>query len=141
MRNRQLIAKWVYEKGFEQNVVSFQKKAGKTYVVINDYIRLRQLFGDLLKEIQRIKSEGDFDVAKQIVETYAVKVDHILHKEVLDRYRVLKMKPYKGFVNPVLLPVVDEEGKILDVEISYAEGYTEQMLRYSKEFSNLSTYN
>ncbi|MFV0417404.1 MAG: dipeptidyl-peptidase 3 family protein [Dysgonomonas sp.] len=141
MRNRQLIARWVYEKGKSDNVVEFKEKEGKTFVVINDYAKLRMLFGDLLAVIQRIKSEGDFNGAKKIVTDYAVKVDQKLHAEVLERYKKLNMKPYKGFVNPVLTLVQNKDGKITDVEISYTEGYTEQMLRYSKDFSTLPTYN
>lgn len=141
MRNRQLIAKWVYEKGKADNVVEYKVRDGKTYVVVNDYTKLRTLFGDLLAEIQRIKSEGDFNGAKAIVANYAVKVDQKLHKEVLERYKTLNMKPYKGFVNPVFQLVQDKDGKITDVKISYTEGYAEQMVRYSKEFSTLPTYN
>ncbi|MFV0311969.1 MAG: dipeptidyl-peptidase 3 family protein [Dysgonomonas sp.] len=141
MRNRQLIARWVYEKGKAENVVEYKIKDGKTYVVVNDYAKLRTLFGDLLAEIQRIKSEGDFNGAKAIVANYAVKVDQKLHKEVLERYKTLNMKPYKGFVNPVFQLVQDKDGKITDVKISYTEGYAEQMIRYSKEFSTLPTYN
>ncbi|MDR1717554.1 MAG: dipeptidyl peptidase 3 [Prevotella sp.] len=141
MRNRQLIARWVYEKGKAENVVEYKIKDGKTYVVVNDYAKLRILFGDLLAEIQRIKSEGDFNGAKAIVANYAVKVDQKLHKEVLERYKTLNMKPYKGFVNPVFQLVQDKDGKITDVKISYTEGYAEQMIRYSKEFSTLPTYN
>lgn len=141
MRNRQLIARWVYEKGKAENVVEYKIKDGKTYVVVNDYAKLRTLFGDLLAEIQRIKSEGDFNGAKAIVANYAVKVDQKLHKEVLERYKTLNMKPYKGFVNPVFQLVQDKDGKITDVKIYYTEGYAEQMIRYSKEFSTLPTYN
>ncbi len=141
MRNRQLIAKWVYEKGKAENVVEYRAKDGKTYVVVNDYTKLRTLFGNLLAEIQRVKSEGDFKSAKALVMDYAVKVDPKLHKEVLARYKTLNMKPYKGFVNPVFELVQDKDGKVTDVKISYNEGYTEQMLRYSKEFSTLPTYN
>jgi len=141
MRNRQLIARWVYEKGKAENVVEFNEKDGKTFVVINNYNKLRTLFGDLLAEIQRIKSEGDFNAGKKIVEDYAVKVDQKLHTEVLERYKKLNMKPYKGFVNPVFELVQDKEGKISDVKILYTEGYAQQMMRYSKEFSNLPTYN
>ena len=141
MRNRQLIAKWVYEKGKAENVVEYRVKDGKTYVVVNDYTKLRTLFGNLLAEIQRVKSEGDFKSAKALVMDYAVKVDPKLHKEVLARYKTLNMKPYKGFVNPVFELVQDKDGKVTDVKISYNEGYTEQMLRYSKEFSTLPTYN
>lgn len=141
MRNRQLIARWVYEKGKAENVVEYKIKDGKTYVVVNDYAKLRTLFGDLLAEIQRIKSEGDFNGAKAIVANYAVEVDQKLHKEVLERYKTLNMKPYKGFVNPVFQLVQDKDGNITDVKISYTEGYAEQMIRYSKEFSTLPTYN
>lgn len=141
MRNRQLIAKWVYEKGKADNVVEYKVRGGKTYVVINDYAKLRTLFGNLLAEIQRVKSEGDFKTAKALVMDYAVKVDPKLHKEVLERYKSLNMKPYKGFVNPVFTLVQDKDGKILDVTISYSEGYADQMMRYSKEFSVLPTYN
>jgi dipeptidyl-peptidase-3 len=141
MRNRQLIAKWVYEKGKADNVVEYKTRNGKTCVVVNDYAGLRTLFGDLLAEIQRIKSEGDFNSAKAIVENYAVKVDRELHKEVLERYKTLNMKPYKGFVNPVFEPVRNKDGKITDVKISYTEGYADQMMRYSKEFSSLPAYN
>lgn len=141
MRNRQLIAKWVYEKGKAENVVEYRVKDGKTYVVVNDYTKLRTLFGNLLAEIQRVKSEGDFKSAKALVMDYAVKVDPKLHKEVLARYKTLNMKPYKGFVNPVFELVQDKDGKVTDVKISYNEGYSEQMLRYSKEFSTLPTYN
>lgn len=141
MRNRQLIARWVYEHGLTDKVVEFKVKDGKTYVVINDYGKLRNLFGQLLAEIQRIKSTGNFAHAKAIVEQYAVKVDPKLHKEVLARYKALNMKPYKGFVNPVFEAVKDKDGKIVDVKINYTEGYTDQMLRYAKEFSVLPTYN
>ena len=141
MRNRQLIARWVYEKGKADNVVEFKVRDGKTYVVVNDYNKLRTLFGNLLAEIQRIKSEGDFSGAKALVENYAVKVDQKLHKEVLERYKKLNMKPYKGFVNPVFEVVKDASGKITDAKITYTEGYAEQMMRYAKEFSTLPTYN
>lgn len=137
MRNRQLIARWVLEKGRDGQVVEWVKKAGKTFVCINDYVRLRELFGQLLAEIQRIKSEGDFEAARALVENYAVKVDAALHAEVLERYRSLHLAPYKGFVNPVYTPQVDENGEITDVTVLYDEGYTEQMLRYSRDYSNL----
>lgn len=137
MRNRQLIARWALEKGRDGQVVEWVKKAGKTFVRINDYVRLRELFGQLLAEIQRIKSEGDFEAARALVENYAVKVDAALHAEVLERYRSLHLAPYKGFVNPVYTPQVDENGEITDVTVSYDEGYTEQMLRYSRDYSNL----
>ena len=137
MRNRQLIAKWAFEKGEADKVVELVKKEGKTYVKVNDYAKLRGLFGQLLGEIQRIKSEGDFEAARKMVETYAVKVDPELHKEVLARYEKLNLAPYKGFVNPVYTPEFDKEGNIIDVKISYTEGYAEQMLRYSKEYATL----
>ena len=141
MRNRQLIAKWVFEKGAADQVVELVKKDGKTYVKVNDYEKLRNLFGQLLSEIQRIKSEGDFEAARQLVENYAVKVDPELHKEVLARYEKLNLAPYKGFVNPVYVAETDAEGNITDVKISYGEGYAEQMLRYSKDYANLPYIN
>ncbi|MDR1810948.1 MAG: dipeptidyl peptidase 3 [Prevotella sp.] len=141
MRNRQLIANWAYEKGKAENVVEFKKRDGKTYVVVNDYEKLRSLFGQLLAEIQRVKSEGDYEGAKNLVEDFGVKVNHALHKEVLDRYAKLNLKPYKGFVNPVFEAVRDANGKITDVTVSCTESYAEQMLRYSREFSSLPTYN
>lgn len=141
MRNRQLIARWVYEKGKADNVVEFKEKDGKTYVVVNDYLKLRDLFGQLLAEIQRVKSEGDFKGAKALVDNYAVKVDTKLHAQVLERYKALNMKPYKGFVNPVYELVQDKDGKVTDVKVSYSEGYADQMMRYSKDFSTLPTYN
>lgn len=141
MRNRQLIASWVMEKGAADKVVEFVQRDGKTYVVINDYEKLRELFGALLKEIQHIKSTGNYEAAKQMVETYAVNVDPELHKEVLARYEKLNLAPYKGFINPVYTPVYDKDGKMTDVTVSYTEGYAEQHLRYSKEFATLPTYN
>ena len=137
MRNRQLIAKWCLENGAEENVISIEKIDGKSYIKINDYDKLRGLFGKLLAEIQRIKSEGDYEAGKAIVEKYAVKVDIDLHKEVLARYKSLNLAPYKGFVNPVYTAKTDAEGNIVDVEINYDEGYAEQMLRYSKDYANL----
>ena len=141
MRNRQLIARWAFENGKADKVVEMVQKDGKTFVKVNDYEKLRTLFGKLLAEIQRIKSEGDFDAARNMVETYAVKVDPILHKEILTRYEKLHLAPYKGFVNPVYTPVMDEKGNITDVTVSYEEGYVEQMLRYSKDYANLPLRN
>lgn len=141
MRNRQLIAKWVFEKGVDDKVVELVNKDSKTYVVINDYNKLRDLFGRLLAEIQRIKSEGDFEAARKLVENYAIKVDSVLHAEILERYKKLNLAPYKGFINPVYNVITDKDGKIMDVEISYKEGYAEQMLRYGKEYSNLPDRN
>lgn len=141
MRNRQLIARWVYEKGATDRVVEMVKREGKTYVVVNDYAKLRDLFGQLLAEIQRIKSTGDFEAARQLVEAYAVKVDPELHAEVLERYKKLNLAPYKGFVNPKYEAVTDAAGKITDIKVSYEEGYAEQMLRYSQEYATLPFVN
>lgn len=141
MRNRQLIAKWCLENGAEENVISIEKIDGKSYIKINDYDKLRGLFGKLLAEIQRIKSEGDYEAGKAIVEKYAVKVDIDLHKEVLARYKSLNLAPYKGFVNPKYSLVEDENGNVIDVTVTYNEGYAEQMLRYSKDYSSLDSYN
>lgn len=141
MRNRQLIARWVYEKGAAEKVVELVKKDGKTYVVINDYEKVRDLFGRLLAEIQRIKSTGDYAGAHDLVEAYAVKVDPALHAEVLERYKKLNLAPYKGFVNPKYEVVTDADGTITDVTVTYDEGYAEQMLRYSKDYSTLSSVN
>ena len=140
MRNRQLIARWAYEHGKADNVVEFAKRDGKTYVVINDYEKLRSLFGKLLAEVQRIKSEGDYESGKNLVEEYGVIVDQDLHNEVLARYENLHIAPYKGFVNPVYTPITDENGNITDIQISYNEGYAEQKLRYSKDYSPLPIY-
>lgn len=138
MRNRQLIAAWAYEHGKAENVIELVKKDGKTFIKINDYEKLRGLFGKLLAEMQRIKSEGDYAAGKKIVEDYAVKVDPTIHREVLDRYAKLDIAPYKGFVNPVYSVVKDNDGKVTDVKIEYNEGYIEQMLRYSKDYSPLT---
>jgi dipeptidyl-peptidase-3 len=140
MRNRALNTYWVLEKGKADNVVEFVKKDGKTYVQINDYDKLRVLFGDLLREIQRIKSEGDFEAGKNLVETYGVKVDPVLHKEVLDRYEKLNLKPYKGFIQPKLIAVKNGE-EITDVKIEYPTSFFNQMLFYGKEYSFLPVVN
>lgn len=141
MRNRQLIAKWVYEQGKSENVVELKKRDGKTFVVVNDYVKLRTLFGSLLSEVQRIKSEGDFAAGRQLVEEYAVKVDPVLHAEVLERYSKLNLAPYKGFVNPVMKEVKNEKGEIIDIVLDYTESYIEQMKRYSSDYSFLPSYN
>ena len=141
MRNRALIAYWCYEKGKADRVVELVKIDGKTYVKVNDYVKLRQLFGKLLAEIQRIKSEGDFKAAQALVETYAVKINPELHKEVLERYEKLNLAPYKGFINPVYTAVKDAQGNITDVKVSYTEGYADQMLRYSRDYSTLPLIN
>ena len=134
MRNRALIAHWCYEQG---NVVRLEQRDGKTYVRITDYEALRLLFAQLLAEVQRIKSEGDFEAARQLVERYAVKVDARLHTEVLERYKQLNLAPYKGFINPQLTPLLDDNGEICDIEVSYSESYAHQMLRYSTEYATL----
>lgn len=141
MRNRQLIARWVYEKGKADNVVAFEKRDGKTFVVINDYVKLRSLFAQLLAELQRIKSEGDFEAGRKLVEDYGVKVDRALHDEVLARYARLNLAPYKGFVNPVMKEVRNAAGEVTDVTLDYTEDYPAQMMRYSKDYSFLPTYN
>ena len=134
MRNRALIAHWCFAQG---DVIQWVKREGKTYVRITDYQALRQLFARLLAEIQRIKSEGDFEAARQLVEQYAVKVDADLHKEVLERYKRLNLAPYKGFINPVMRPVLDAHGEIADIQLDYSESYAHQMLRYSTEYATL----
>jgi dipeptidyl-peptidase-3 len=141
MRNRQMIARWVYEQGKADNVTELRQRDGKTYVVVNDYDKLRSLFGLLLAEVQRIKSEGDFEGGKQLVEAYGVKVDPELHAEILSRYARLNLAPYKGFVNPVMKEVKNSVGKVTDIVLDYSEGYVEQMLRYGKNYSFLPTYN
>ncbi|MEO6134519.1 MAG: hypothetical protein ABIP35_05165, partial [Ginsengibacter sp.] len=140
MRNRQLNAMWAYEKGKKDNVVEFVKRDGKTYVQINDYNKLRQLFGELLREIQRIKSEGDYAAAKNLVETYGVKVNLALHKEVLARFKKLGIKSYKGFIQPKLTPVMDGEN-IVDVKIEYPTDFYAQMMEFGKKYSYLPVKN
>ena len=134
MRNRALIAHWCYKQG---DVIQLVKRECKTYVRITDYETLRRLFAQLLAEIQRIKSEGDFEAARQLVEQYAVKVDADLHQEILERYKRLDLAPYKGFINPVMLPVLDDKGEIADIQLNYSESYAHQMLRYSTEYATL----
>ncbi|MBD81103.1 MAG: dihydrofolate reductase [Crocinitomicaceae bacterium] len=134
MRNRQLVAAWVYEKGQDENVIEKKTKDGKTYFVVNDYEKLRVLFGQLLKEIQRIKSTGDYDAGMALVENYGVKVDPVIHQEVLDRSEKLNIPPYGGFINPRII-AVEEEGKVVDVKIEYPADFTEQMLEYGKNYS------
>ena len=141
MRNRQLIARWTYEHGQRDKVVEIVRREGKSYVVINDYRRLRGLFAQLLAEIQRIKSEGDFQAAKQLVENYGVKIDPQLHEEILERYKKLNLAPYKGFVNPVMRLEKNAQGEVTDVTLDYTEGYAAQMLRYSRDYSYLNSYN
>ncbi|MBP5229748.1 MAG: dihydrofolate reductase [Bacteroidales bacterium] len=134
MQDRKLIAEWVFEKGAKDNVIEKRTRDGKTYFVINDFEKLRSLFGELLKEIQRIKSEGDYKAGKKLIETYAVDIDPTLHKEVLERYAALNLKPYKGFINPDIVPVV-EKGKVVDYKVVYNNDYLKQMLEYGKKYS------
>ncbi|MBR2154988.1 MAG: dihydrofolate reductase [Bacteroidaceae bacterium] len=141
MRNRALIARWSFERGKAENVCEMVKRDGKTFLKINDYEKLRTIFGELLAEIQRIKSTGDFKAAQALVENYGVKIDPALHQEVLDRYQKLNIAPYKGFINPVYTAVKDSKGNITDVKIDYTEGYADQMLRYSRDYSVLPLVN
>ena len=138
MRNRQLIARWVFEQGATDKVVELKKREGKTFVVINDYQQLRALFGKLLAEVQRIKSEGDYEAGRSLVENYGVKIDPVLHHEIRERYVRLHLSPYKGFVNPIMREVKDDSGYVTDITLDYTEGYAEQMLRYSRDYSYLS---
>ena len=140
MRNRKLIAEWCYEQGKADNVIEWVKQDGKSYVVINDFDKFRALLGEMLYEVQRIKSEGDYEAGKALVEAYAVKIDPALHAEVLERYRALNIEPYGGFINPDYR-LVEKDGEIVDVEIIYNHNYVEQMLHYSKEYSFLPTLN
>lgn len=137
MRNRALIARWAFGHGREEGVTELVKRDGKTYVRIRDYERLRELFGLLLREIQRIKSEGDYEAARDLVERYGVKTDPALHAEILQRYRALHLSPYKGFINPVYTPVYDEQKEITDIRVEYGEAYDAQMLRYSRDYATL----
>lgn len=140
MRNRQLICRWAYEHGKKDNVIEQKSINGKTYFVVNDYVQLRRLFGELLKEVQRITSTGDYEAAKELVEAYGVKIDIEFHKEVKERYDKLNIPPYKGFINPVLKPVI-KDGKIEDVLIEYPQDFTEQMLYYAGKYSFLPVKN
>ena len=137
MRNRQLIAKWAFEQGQADGVVDWMKREGKSYLKINDYQKLRELFGQLLAEVQRIKSEGDLQAAAQLVETYGVKVDRELHAEVLERFKKLDIAPYAGFLNPELRLLQNEQGEVVDVEVQDAPDYNAQMLAYSSEYGFL----
>ncbi|MBR2331572.1 MAG: dihydrofolate reductase, partial [Alistipes sp.] len=140
MRNRKLIAEWCYEKGKKQNVIEWVKKDGKSYIVVNDFDALRKLFGELLFEVQRIKSTGDYEAGRKLVEDYAVKIDYDLHKEVLERYGKLGIEPYSGFVNPDY-ELVEKDGKVVDVKLVYKYNYTEQMMEYSTKYSFLPSIN
>ena len=134
MRNRALIARWCLENG---NAITLEKRDGKTYVRINDYEELRRQFATLLAEVQRIKSEGDYEAGRMLVEKYAVNIDPEIHNEVLDRYRHLNIAPYKGFLNPRMLPVFNANGEVIDITLDYSEGYDEQMMRYSQQYATL----
>ena len=140
MRNRQMNSMWVYEMGKSDKVIEKVTHDGKTFFVINDYNRLRELFGKLLREIQRIKSEGDFNAGKNLVETYGVKIDPALHKEVLARYEKLNVAPYMGFIQPKLIPVMDG-GKITDIKVEYPSDFISQMLEYGKEYGFMPVKN
>jgi dipeptidyl-peptidase-3 len=136
MRNRQLVAKWAYEKGMSERVIELEKRGNKTYIKINDYTKLRGLFGQLLREIQRVKSEGDYEAGKGLIENYGVKVDPELHREVKQRFAKLNVAAYKGFIQPKLTPIM-KDGKIIDVKVTYPNSFAEQMLEYSKEYGFL----
>ena len=136
MQNRKLIAEWCYEAGKADNVIEKKTRDGKTYFVVNDYDALRGLFGKLLAEVQRITSEGDYAAGKALVETYAVDIDPKLHKEVLERYKALNLKPYGGFVNPEIIPV-EKHGKVVDYNVEYPDDYLGQMMEYGRKYSTL----
>jgi dipeptidyl-peptidase-3 len=140
MRNRQLVSKWVLEKGSKDKVAELIKRDGKTFVQINSYEKLRVLFGELLKEIQRIKSQGDFKAGQALVENYGVKVDEAIHKEVKERFAQLNVAPYKGFIQPRLV-AVEKDGKIVDVKVEYPRSFSDQMLEYGKKYSFLPIKN
>ena len=140
MRNRQLVSSWVFEKGKPENVIEKKVLNGKTYFVINDYNKLRHLFGELLKEVQRIKSTGDFEAGKKLVENYGVKADQALIKEVKERYKQFSSAPYSGFIQPKLIPV-KKGNEVVDVKIEYPEDFVKQMLEYGKDYSFLPLYN
>lgn len=141
MRNRQWVSAWAFERGQEEQVIEKVVKNGKTYFKIRDYDKLHTIFGELLREVQRIKSEGDYEAGKALVENYGVKVDQTLHQEVLERNKKFNTPPYRGFVNPVLFPLTDKEGNIVDIEVTYPQTFAEQMLYYSKNYSFLPLEN
>ena len=141
MQNRKLIADWCYEKGLAANVIEKKVRDGKTYFVVNDFEALRSLFAELLAEVQRIKSEGDYEAGKALVENYAVKVEPNFHAEIIARNKALNIEPYGGFVNPNYHPVYNKRGKIVDVKISYDSKYIDQHLEYSKDYSFLPSFN
>jgi dipeptidyl-peptidase-3 len=141
MRNRQLVAAWAMEQGAADNVIEKVTKEGKTYFVVNDYDKLRVIFGDLLRLIQKIKSEGDYEAGKDLVENYGVQVDQAIHAEVLKRVEKLNAAPYGGFINPKLVPEMNEAGEITDVKVTYPDDFMEQMLDYAKNYSFLPNNN
>ena len=141
MRNRALIARWTFERAEQRQAAWMVRKNNKTYLHIQDYSVLRELFGTLLKEIQRIKSEGDFEAARKLVENYGIKLDPTLHEEILERYRKLDLAPYKGFINPRYEIITDKDGNWTDVKLHYDEAYDTQMLRYSKDYATLPYIN
>jgi dipeptidyl-peptidase III len=141
MRCRSTIAHWVFEKGRTDNIIEMFTRDGKTFVKINDYDKLRTLFGELLKEVQRIKSEGDFEAGKNLIENYGVKIDQKLHTEIIDRYTKLNLAPYTGFVNPILTPVIDSNGNITDITVEYVDDYLDQMMDYGKKYAFLPVIN
>ena len=141
MRNRQMVSKWVYERGKSENVIEKINRDGKTFFVINDYVRLRELFGELLREVQRIKSEGDFEAGKNLIETYGVKIDQDLHEEILRRNEKFNSAPYSGFINPVLVPVYNSENEIVDINVTQPKDFASQMIDYAEKYTTLPNYN
>jgi len=141
MRNRQMAAAWVFEQGSEKDVISKVVRDGKIYYEINDYLELRKLFGALLKEVQRIKSQGDYQAGRDLIENYGVQVDQEIHSQVLARSEPLNIPPYRGFINPKLTPVKNESGQVVDITVSYPTDFVEQMLEYGRNYSYLPDYN
>ena len=141
MRNRQMVSKWVYERGKSENVIEKINRDGKTFFVINDYVRLRELFGELLREVQRIKSEGDFEAGKNLIETYGVKIDQDLHEEILRRNEKFNSAPYSGFINPVLVPVYNSDNEIVDINVTQPKDFASQMIEYAEKYTTLPNYN
>jgi len=141
MRNRQMVANWAYQKGKKDNVIEKVKKDGKTYFNINDYEKLHALFADLLREMQRIKSQGDYEAGKAMIEDYGVIVDKDIHAEVLARSEKLNIPPYGGFINPRLVPVTDKDGNMTDIKVEYPDDFTQQMMEYADKYSFLPDYN
>ena len=141
MRNRQMVSKWVYERGKSENVIEKINRDGKTFFVINDYVRLRELFGELLREVQRIKSEGDFEAGKNLIETYGVKIDQDLHEEILKRNEKFNSAPYSGFINPVINPVYNSDNEIVDINVTQPKDFASQMIEYAEKYTTLPNYN